>query len=475
MSDDSKQKPLDNKIKWLIVIAIGVVLWLLPTPEAITVQGWTVFAVFVAMIVGFVLAPIPMGPMALLAIALLAISKTIPTGQLLTGFGSTTTWLVVCAFFLSRGFIKTGLGRRISLMIVRAIGTSTLRLGYATAFTDLFFGPAMPSITARGGAIVMPVIRGLCAVFDSNPGPTARRIGAYLFQVEHHATCIVSAMFVTAMAANPLVVSLAFATAGVEITWMGWAIAAIVPGILSILLVPYLVYVIFPPELKETPEAPKMAQEELEKMGPMSWAEKIMLCVFFGCLGLWMTGVFTGIDATSVAIMAVTVLLVTTVLTWKDLLDESGAWDLLVWLSVLITLAGLLSSQGIIGWISSSVGGMIGGFPWLPTLLIIIVFYVYNHYMFASLTAHITAFYAALLAIAVVAGAPPMLAALVMGFFSNLCGSLTHYSSGPAPILFGAGYVDQPTWWRLGFIVTTFNLVLWLGVGGVWWKVLGLW
>ncbi|MDD4802244.1 MAG: anion permease [Syntrophomonas sp.] len=459
---------------WAIIIAVALIIWFMPTPEGLTLKGQHLLALFVATIVGFVLAPVPMGPMALLSLSLCALVGVAPIKELLVGFSNTTTWLVVCAFFLARGFLKTGLARRISLMIVKAIGSSTLKLGYAMAFSDLFFGPVMPSITARGGAIVYPIISGLCEVFDSKPGASARKIGAYLLQVEHHATCIVSAMFVTAMASNPLAVAFASEIAGVEITWMGWCIAAIVPGTVCILVMPYLLYKIYPPELKETPEAPKMAREELAVMGPLSKGEKVMSGVFVGCLALWITGSMTGISATTVAILAAAFLLVSATLTWKDCLNDNGAWDLCVWLSVIISLATLMGKYGVVGWIADSAGGMIAGIDWLPALVIIALIYVYSHYMFASLTSHITAFYAPLLAVAVGAGAPVMLAALVLGFLGNVCGSLTHYSSGPAPILFGAGYIDQGTWWKFGILFTTINVVIWLGVGSVWWKVLGL-
>ncbi|MGI6451881.1 MAG: anion permease [Syntrophomonadaceae bacterium] len=471
---EPEKKSNDTLKKWAIVIGIGLVLWFIPAPEGCEPLGWKLFAIFVATIAGFIIAPIPMGPMAILSLSLCAILNIAGIKDLLVGFSNTTVWLVVCAFFLARGFIKTGLARRISLGIVKAIGTNTLRLGYAITLTDLVFGPAMPSVTARGGAIVYPLIQGLNLVFDSKPGPTARRIGAYLFQIEQHATCIVSAMFITAMASNPLAVALAQDTAGVEITWMGWMVAALVPGLLCILVFPYVLYKIYTPELTATPEAPEMARNELQKMGPMSQKEKIMLGVFFGCLALWMTGTWTGINATTVTLLASAVLLITAVITWKDCLAEGGAWDLMVWLAVLITLAGLLSKLGMVSWIAETVGGMLGGLNWVATLIVMVVFYLYVHYFFASLTAHITAFYAPLLAIAVFAGAPAMLAALVLGFFGNICGSLTHYGSGPAPILFGAGFVDQGTWWKLGFIIVTLNSIIFLGSGAFWWKILGL-
>jgi DASS family divalent anion:Na+ symporter len=74
-----------------------------------------------------------------------------------------------------------------------------------------------------------------------------------------------------------------------------------------------------------------------------------------------------------------------------------------------------------------------------------------------------------------VAGAPPVLAALVLAFFSNLFAGMTHYGTGPAPVLFGTGYVELGTWWRMGLLVSVVNIVIWVGLGGLWWKVLGLW
>jgi DASS family divalent anion:Na+ symporter len=83
--------------------------------------------------------------------------------------------------------------------------------------------------------------------------------------------------------------------------------------------------------------------------------------------------------------------------------------------------------------------------------------------------------YAAFLSVAVAIGTPPLLAALVLGFASNLFSSLTHYGSGPAPVLFGSGHVDLGVWWKLGALASVINILIWLVAGGLWWKLLGLW
>lgn len=230
----------------LITIAVGVVIWFLPVPNGITDQAWHLFAVFVSTILGFILAPLPIGAVAFLGVTIAALTGVITTSVAISGFGNSTIWLIICAFLLARGFIKSGLGRRIAFLIIKAIGKSSLSLGYAITLSDFIISPATPSSTARAGGIIYPIIRSLSSALGSEPGPTARKFGAYIMQIEYQANAITCAMFMTAMAGNPLIVELAEKTIGVQITWGNWALAAIVPGLLSLLLMPYLLYKLFP-------------------------------------------------------------------------------------------------------------------------------------------------------------------------------------------------------------------------------------
>lgn len=474
---------MNKKILYsLITIGAGAIIWFLPIPAGVKPQAWHLFAIFVATILGFILQPIPMGSVALISITFTALAGVLKPAEVLSGFSNTVIWLIVAAFLFARGFIKTGLGRRIAYKFIRLWGGSTLSLGYSMVASDLVISVATPSNTARAGGILFPIARSLCSAFDSEPGTTSRRFGAYMMQTVYQGNTITSAMFMTAMAGNPLCVELARKTLNINISWFDWAAAAIVPGLLSLLVVPYALYKLYPPELTKTPEAKVIAAQELEKMGPMTKNEKIVAVVFAGALALWAMAGLKGtlpwvpvVDATIVALMGVSVMLATDVLEWKDIMDEKGAWDSMIWMGSIVALAGFLSSLGFIPWFAKTVSAGITGIAWLPALLLLLAVYMYAHYGFASLTAHITAMYAAFTAVAVAAGAPAMLAALAFAFLSNLCMSLTHYAAGPAPIYFNAGYVDQATWWRLGFIVSVINMVIWVGVGSLWWKVLGLW
>ena len=458
-----------------LAILVAVAIWLFPRPESVTADAWHLLAIFIATIVGIVLEPLPMGAVAVCGIAAVTLTRTLGLGEALSGFSHSVIWLVVMAFFISRGFIKTGLGARIAYSFVRVLGRRTIGLGYSMIATDLLLAPAIPSITARAGAVIYPIVRSMAEAFDSRPGDgTERRIGAFLILNSFYGVLVTSAMFLTAMAANPLAVQMA-ADRGIEITWMRWAVAALAPGLASLLIVPLFLYKLYPPEMKATPGAPAMARRRLAQMGPLKRSEGVMLGTFAMLLFLWIFGGRLGVPSAVAAILGLAVLLLTRVLTWEDVLKEKGAWDTFIWLSTLVMMATYLSELGLVAWFSGSVSGIFSGLGWMPAFVALSLVYFYSHYFFASNTAHISSLYATFLAVAIAAGAPPLLAALVLAFFSNLFGGLTHYGNGPAPVLFGAGYVSLADWWRLGAILSLVNVTLWLGLGALWWKLLGLW
>ncbi|RLB99286.1 MAG: anion permease [Deltaproteobacteria bacterium] len=481
--NDLAEKPKQfNTVRILITLLIGTGIWFSPQPSGVTPEAWHLLAIFVSTISGIILKILPMGAVAVIGIAVTALTGVLdpksPSNAIayaLSGFANTTIWLIVLAFFIARGFIKTGLGSRIAFIFVKFLGKRTLGLSYGLLGADLILAPAIPSNTARAGGIIYPIMKSLAMGFGSDPDKpeTRRKMGAYLTITAYHGNIITSAMFMTAMAANPLAAKLA-TDAGFEITWGLWALAAIVPGLVSLAVVPYLLYKLYPPEIKQTPEAPDLAKNQLDEMGPMTMAEWIMMLTFIMLIGLWVFGGTIGIHGTTAGILGLSVLLFTQVLTWEDIIREKGAWDTLVWFAALVMMATYLNKLGMIAWFGQTMESQISGISWTIAFPVIVGVYFYSHYFFASSTAHVSAMYAAFLAVGVAVGVPGMLLALTLGFVSNLYAVTTHYGMGPAPVLFGSGYVELKTWWVLGFIMSIVFIIIWMGIGGVWWKVIGL-
>ena len=480
---DNLSSTLNKKSSWkgvkpiqtAIVLIAGVILWFMPSPEGIDINTWHLFVIFVTTIFGIILKPLPMGGVAILSLAVSVGTKTLELSQAISSFSSKIVWLILLAFFIARGFVKTGLGSRIAYFFVKTFGKSSLGLSYSLVLSELLLAPAIPSNTARGAGIIFPIVNALNKEQGSCPTKgTQKLLGAFLITVLFHSNLISSAMFVTAIAGNPLIVSLA-ADVGVELTWAGWATATIVPGIVNLTLLPLFMYVFNPPELKYTPEAPAAASKKLKEMGSLGFQETTMLITFISLLILWIFGAKIGLDATTSALLGLAVLLFTGVLTWDDLLSEKSAWGTFIWFAILLMMAGQLSKLGMVDWFSGKMQGAVQSLHWSVAFAVLSLVYFYSHYIFAGLTPHVSSMYSAFLVVIIAAGTPPHLAAISLAAFSSLCGGLTHYGSGTAPVYYGAEYVSVSDWWKLGALVSVLNIVVWTIVGGVWWKVLGIW
>jgi len=458
----------------LAVIAVGAIIWFAPVPQGIALNAWHLFAIFVATILGLILQPLPMGAMVLIAVITTALTETLSIGDALNGFSNPTVWLIFVAFLFARAFAKTGLGRRVAFWFIGAFGHKTLGLGYALAISDLVLSPAIPSGAARTGGVLFPIVRSLSTTFGSQPGETSGKIGRFLHLSTYQAHGVTCAMFMTAMAANPLITEFAKKVAHVDISWGTWALAAIVPGLISLFLMTYVIYKVDRPEITETPQAAQLARDELGKMGPLTREEKLVFGIFALALLLWITGSVSHIEATVVALLGLGLMILLGVLSWDDVLAERTGWDTLIWFGGVVGMATMLSKLGLFKWFATYVSAQVTGLPWLPALVVLLLVYNFSGYLFASLTAHVVALYVPFLTVAVAAGAPPLFAALLLGFFSSLCVSLTHYAGGPAPVYYGSNYVSLKRWWGVGLLVGVINIVVWLGIGSVYWKLIGL-
>jgi DASS family divalent anion:Na+ symporter len=478
----------------LITTAVLVILLLIPVPAGLKPNAWGLVAIFLTTIVAIILKVMPIGVMAVMAIVVLSLSQVTSNSSkgaiadALTAFDSPLIWLIVVAILISRGLKKTGLGSRIGLMFIALIGKRTVGIGYGLTGCELVLAPFTPSNTARGGGIVHPIMKSIANSFDSDPAKgTEGKVGTYLALVNYHANPITSAMFVTATAPNPLVVAyIAKATnQSLQLTWTSWALCMMLPGLLCLLVMPLVIYLLAPPQLNATPNAVGYARAELAKMGPMSPKEMVMLGTFALLLVLWadvpamVFGPSFTLDPTVVAFVGLFLLIITGTIDWDDVLSEKSAWDTLVWFGALIMLAEQLNKQGVIAWFAEAMKGAIvsSGIGWGAAATILVLAFVFSHYLFASTTAHISAMMPAFLTVGVHLIPPGYVVPfmLMMAAGSAIMMTLTHYATGTSPIIFGSGFVTMGTWWRVGFVMCVVELLIFAVVGSLWWKILGFW
>lgn len=409
----------EKLIRWAVPAAILVVLYCLPVPSGLKPEAWHMFAIFAATIAGILAAPIASGALMFIGLALTYFTGTLALGDVLKGFASGTVWMIFSAYVLSLGFVQSGLGRRIAYKMLSLFGGSSLGVAYSLGIADLVMAPAMPSVTARSGGIILPVAKSINQVLGSQPGPTGKKIGDFLIMTCFQFTPITGSLFLTGMAANPLCASLARDGLGVELTWGSWFYAALVPSLLCFALMPLLTYKFMNPDLKRTPEAKVMGREELAKMGPMTKQEKLVSVGFVLALLGWGTCLLPGYDANAIGLGLVAFLFITNAVAWKDVLNDKAAWDTVVWFGAIISLAGGLTKLGFITWMSSSFASSLGGLDWVTTFLILGLAYIYLHYVFATASGHVAAMYVPFASVAIAAGAPATMVAICFAIFSN--------------------------------------------------------
>ncbi|MEZ4585798.1 MAG: DASS family sodium-coupled anion symporter [Gemmatimonadales bacterium] len=464
----------ERLLRWLAVLGTAAVILAFPVPEGIEPQGWRMFAIFAATIVGVIAQPLPGGAVVLLGLCSTIFTGVLSLGDALKAYSNSIVWLVLAAIFLSRALVITGLGRRIALHFIRLLGRRSIGLGYAMIGTDGVLATVVPSNGARSGGIIFPIARSLVGTYDSEPGPTAGRLGAFVMALLYQADVVICAMFLTGQAGNLLITAFAEEVTGQGIGYLEWMLAGIVPGLVSLALVPILMMRINPPEVRETPAAPEFARAELDKMGPVSTNEKLLLATFVVVAVLWASSSWLKLDYTVVALGGLSMLLVTGVLPWSELLAERTAWDIFIWYGGLIRLAEGITDFGITARFAEVSASLVQGFPWPVAFAALLLVYFFAHYGFASITAHVTAMFIPFTTLVIAAGAPPRLTVIAFACFSNLSAALTHYGTTPAPIWFGAGYLSQRAWWRLGLAAACVTFLIWATVGMAWWWLLGL-
>ena len=469
-------------------IAIGLVLLVAPVPPGLKPDAWHYFAVFAAVIAGLVLESMPAGAVGLIGLTVAALSGWVekdPNKALrwaLSGFSESTVWLIVGAFIFAIGYRKSGIGRRLALLLVRALGRRTLGLGYAVLLADLVLAPATPSNTARSGGTVFPIVSNIPRIYGSEPGPTAGRIGSYVMWTAFAATAVTSSLFLTALAPNVAGLAIAKKTVGFDVAWGQWLIGFLPLGLLLIAIVPLLAYALCRPEIKSSPEIAGWASQELQAMGPMSRHELVMAALVLLAMFLWITGSNPSIslpvlgsnyiNPTMVVLLVISLLLLGGVIEFNDIVAEKAAWEVFFYFTSLLTLASGLNDVGFIKWLAEGFAKNLGGLsPTLATVLLVTLFF-WIHYGFSSITSHAAAVLPVVLAVG--SGIPgvdvPTLAQLCL-YSLGLMGVISPFATGPAPMYFGSGYIGKRDFWKFGLI---FGLVYFAGLIGVVYPWLGL-
>ena len=450
----------------VLVLALGI--WFFPVPEGLTAPAWRLFALFVSAIFSVIVGALPILTASILAVAAAVLTGTLPPTKAYAGFANPTILLIVAAFLVARAVVKCGLGQRLGHLVVSVFGRSTLGLSYSIFLLDGVIAPAFPSNTARAG-VLYPLVVSLAEAGGAAPDGTKghRRLGSFLMFSGMASLSLSSALWFTAMAGNPLGAEVA-RTFGLQMGFGSWLIAASVPTLAAMVLLPYLLYRIISPEVKATPDAPAAARAALARLGPLTRHERIVAVTFVGMVALWGVAGSVGLDSTAIAFLGLGILLATGVLTLGDIAKEGDVLATFIWFAVLYTLSGQLNELGFMGYVGQRLAGTLGGLHWLAVYVVLAVVYVLLHYLFVSQTAQVLALFGVFLDVGVKLGVPAAPLAFLLLFASNFFSVITPQGSSANLLFAGSGYLSQGDLYRLGAITTAVSLMVYLLVGTPW-------
>ena len=467
--------------RFAVPIAVGAVIAMAPAPAGLTPHAWHYFALFVTVmgtIITEPMAPAALGLVGVGIAAALGLVRDTPAQNAqwaLSGFSNTTVWLIFGGYMFTLGYSVTGLGRRIALHLVRLLGGRTLGLGYALTLADLALAPFTASAAARSAGTIYPVVRHIPELYDSRPDDgTARRLGSYLLYTACAASFVTSSMFLTALAPNVLAVSIIQQTTGQTISWVEWFVGFAPVGFVLLAILPLLLYVIYPPEIKEAPAAPRWAAEQLAAMGPMSRNEWVLLALILGALGMWV-GAAHHIEPVVTAMIVVVLMVGLGVVSWEQMVGHSTAFNVLVWFATLVTLASGLAETKFVDWLARLLApSFVGLGSYAAVVAVVGTFYVL-HYFFASITAHTTSLLPVFLSVAItIPGPSDRQWALLLSYSLGMCGALTAYAAGQNVIYYGSGFISRRAFWVLGAVLGVVFMSVYLAIIVPWLTFLGI-
>ena len=481
---------MSNRMRAVIPIAVALIFWLMPVPEGLTPNAMRFLGIFLGVILALILEPLPNAAVGLIGVTLAGALQLVPLpdgrpaglgGSLnwvLSGFVDGVVWLIFIAFMFGLGYEKSGLGKRIALILINKLGKKALGLGYAAALSDLVLAPFTPSNTARSGGMVYPVFKNIPPMYGSLPDNEPRKIGGYLMWTCFTATNVTASMFLTGLAPNLLALSLIGRAPGVTnpaavtVTWMEWFLSVAPAGIVLFLMMPLLAYILYPPTQKVFLETPKWAAGELEKLGPTTRKEWMMAALGVLALTLW---IFGGqiLNATMVGLVVFCLMLVLNIITWDDVISNKSAWNTFVWFATLVAMASGLARVGFLTWLAGHFGAHLTEVSPETVLFILLAAFYFSHYFFASLTAHVTALMPVFLATA--ATIPDLnlkLFGMMLAGSLGIMGVITPYATGPAPIYYNTGYIKRAAFWGLGTVYGLISFVIYAAVAMYWFPVI---
>lgn len=429
-------------MKWAISIVATLILLLLDYVmpfDGLDAMSKHALIIFLSAIVFWIFRPLPEYLSAIIAGAALIICAKAPAGLVLSGFSSAVWWMVLFAMILGVTINHTGLGKRLAYTLVKKFGRGNLKMMYVTTMANNILAPFTPSNTARG-ALTCGVVESLCDSLGYKPGENKGDHTLMMGNMFINTTN--TFMFLTAMGGNMLCVKIISEMTGRTVTWMDWFIAGFFPGIPLLLLVPYIVYKLFPMAPMPVEDCTAMACKQLDEMGPMSRAEKHTAIIMGITLLLWATQSLHGLSATKTSFVLAALLLPKIGAVNYEEIGPKVPWPALIWLGFAMGMANLINKFGGFKWLVETLlagNSVMAHLSFGSFLAILIPTIIFMHFMFAGMNAMILIVLPITITLAQKFGFDPYVVGLISSMALSVGAFFMPFNSAPNLIFYGTG------------------------------------
>lgn len=470
------------------ILALIVVL-LLPLPTGLPVAGHRMLAILVFAVVVWITEAVSYEASAIMITTLMAfllgMSPTIKNpdvligtsaaiGMALAGFSNSALALVAGALFIAAAMTFTGLDKRIALVTLLRVGTSTRRVLVGAIAVTIVLSLVVPSATARSAAVV-PIMMGVVAAFGVDK---RSNIAAGLMIIVAQATSIWNVGILTAAAQNLLTVGFMDKMLGSRVTWLDWLIAGTPWSIVMSAVLVVTVLKLLPPESDNISGGREAVEASLRELGPMTTAQKRLMAISILLLIVWATeGKLHSFDTTSTTYFGLVLLMLPRfgVITWKDV-QTRIPWGTVIVFGVGISLGSALLTTQAGQWLGEQVVHRTGLDQYGATMIfaILAAFLIVIHLGFASATALTSAMLPIL--IAVLQTLPGDFNRVGMTMFMGYVVSYGFILPINAPqnmVCLGTETFNARQFAKVGLVLTFVGYALMVAMAATYWRWLG--
>lgn len=479
-----------KKYGFYLALLILAVIVMLPPQEGLSIAGQRMIAIMVFSVIVWATTaisyPVSAGVIITLMALLIGFAPNPETGKIygtaaglsmgLNGFSSTAFCLVAAAMFLAAAMTKTGLDKRIALVILSKLGAKANRVVIGVILCGFILSFFVPSTTARVACLV-PIVLGMIKAFDL---PMKSRFAGMLMITVAQVDSVWNVGIKTAAAQNMVAVNFIKSQLGVDISWMEWFIAAAPFAILMSIALYKLMMYLFPPEIDEIPGGQATVKRLLAEMGAVTANEKKLLCVSVCLLILWTTEkALHPFDTSTTTMLAVTILMLPKigVMDWPETVHKIN-WGTVLLFGVGISLGSALLSTKAATWMANQIVANFGlaNSSTLVVLAVMSLFLIIIHTGFASATGLAAAIIPIVISVLQSLKTPgvnivgmTMILQYVVSF-----GFILPVNAPQNMIAYGTDTFEVKDFVRSGIPLTIIGFALIMLLGATYWKWIGL-